>query len=143
MPTLDAQLAALAALQAQLAAVASEHAARRQAALPRLIQRKLAQLDAAYAPVLAVLEREIAACTTTLKAAVLAHGHSVQGHGLHAVYVAGRVHWDDRALQGYAQAGHPELLAFRHHGAPSVSLRLAAAPPGEGGPPAASREKVG
>jgi hypothetical protein len=122
MPTIAEQLATLADLQGRLAAVAGEHAARRLQALPPPVRQRLCALDAAYAPEIAALELAIKAQTTEVKAAVLAHGHSVQGHGLHAVFMAGRVSWDDHALQGYAVV-HPEILPFRTQGALSVSIR--------------------
>ncbi|MCG3145996.1 MAG: hypothetical protein HONDAALG_03775 [Gammaproteobacteria bacterium] len=49
-------------------------------------------------------------------------GATVKGAALSAVYAKGRVSWDNKALEGYAVA-HPELLAFRSEGAPSVSIR--------------------
>lgn len=123
MTTIDAQLATLADLQRRLAAMEAEHTAHRLAAMPATVRTRLAQLDAYYAADLDTLTRQIAAQTTQVKAAVLAHGHTVQGHGLQAVFVHGRVAWDDRALEGYAAAGHQEILAFRSAGSPSVSLR--------------------
>src|SRR5437870_1024326 len=120
MPTIETLLADLAQLQHQLATLASAHAAHRTAALPA--RARLADLDATYAPQLECLERVIAAQTTQVKAAVLAHGHSVKGHGLQAVFMAGRVTWQNGPLQGYAVT-HPEILPFRRVGPPGVSLR--------------------
>ena len=122
MPTIDTLLQELAHLQQQLATLASEHAAHRQAAIPAKVRARLAELDATYAPDLECLERVIAAQTTQVKAAVLAHGHSVKGHGLHAVFMAGRASWIDAGLQGYA-LDHPAILTFRKVGPPAVALR--------------------
>jgi hypothetical protein len=125
MPTIDHLLQELAHLQDQLAAVASEHAAHREAALPARVRARLADLDATYAPQVECLERVIAAQTTQLKHAVLAHGHSVKGHGLQAVFMPGRCTWNDAGLQGYSLV-HPEILTFRRVGPPGVSLRQSA-----------------
>jgi hypothetical protein len=122
MPTLDEHLSGLAQLHAQLVALQATQAQARLAVLPQRVRDKLAALDATYAPQLEALQRAIAAQTTQVKAAVLQHGHSVKGHGLHAVYLGGRVSWDDGALQGFAVV-HPEILRFRTVGQPSVSLR--------------------
>jgi hypothetical protein len=127
MPTIDAQLAALADLQQRHAALTDAHAKDRQAALPPRVQRRLQDLERVYAPLLATLALAIAARTTQVKALVLTHGHSAKGHGLLAVYVPGRAAWDDHALQGFA-AVHPEILTFRTVGAPSVSVRQAVEP---------------
>lgn len=73
-----------------------------------------ADLEAMAADI-ADLEDEVKRLATSL-------GHSVKGRSLQAVYTKGRASWDDKALQGYG-AAHPEILAFRKEGAPSVSLR--------------------
>lgn len=121
--TIDDQLAALAAFESRQRAVSAAYGEARLAALPPSVLKRLQAVDREYAAQLDDVARQIAAATTVLKAAVLRHGHSVQGHGLHAVYCSGRVAWDDRALHGYAHGGHPEVLALRTVGAPTVSLR--------------------
>ena len=65
---------------------------------------------------------EIGQLEAQIKAAVLEYGRSVKGAGMQAVYMAGRVSWDDKFLQGYA-ATHEEILPARMEGKPSVSLR--------------------
>ena len=57
-----------------------------------------------------------------VKPLVVEHGTSVKGSRLQAVYMAGRVAWDTKAIDGYA-INHPELFAFRKEGEPSVSIR--------------------
>jgi hypothetical protein len=116
------QLNALADLQARHAQLQADHTAARLAALPARVRQRLCELDAYYAADLDTLEREIAAATTLVKAAVLEHGHSIRGERLHAVVLAGRTSWDTRALEGYSLA-HPEVLKCRTVGPPSVSLR--------------------
>lgn len=56
------------------------------------------------------------------RAAVVALGASVKGEHLHAVYSKGRATWDGKLLEGYAVA-HPEVLACRNVGEPTVSIR--------------------
>jgi hypothetical protein len=53
---------------------------------------------------------------------VLRFGDSVKGKYLHAVRNNGKVTWDSKKLEGYAEA-HPEVRAFRKQGAPSVTFR--------------------
>ena len=53
---------------------------------------------------------------------VLKFGDSVKGKYLHAVRNNGKVTWDSKKLEGYAEA-HPEVRAFRKQGAPSVTFR--------------------
>ena len=82
----------------------------------------LAAIDLEYAPMIEEAEARCAALEQQVKAAVLAHGATVKGARVQAVYIKGRVTWDAKALDGYA-VEHPELFAFRKEGAPSVSIR--------------------
>jgi len=84
-------------------------------------------------PLLDEVEARIVEATTEVRAAiadkeleiktlVITAGQTIKGSCMQAVYNAGRVAWDARALDGYA-VGHPELFAFRKEGQPSVSFR--------------------
>lgn len=109
-----------------LADLHAQHAAIRQAqavALPARVRQALAAVEARFAPELAAVASELALVEHQVKAAVLAHGASVRGRRLQAVYVHGRPHWNDDLLAGYAVAGHTEIWAFRTLGPPSVTLR--------------------
>ena len=108
----------LATLYTQQAALrAQEHAA-----LPATLRARLAQVQARFAPQHAGLARDVALVESQVKAAVLAHGQSVKGERLHAVYVRGKTHWDTAMLGGYA-LHHPEVLRCSEPGKPSVTLR--------------------
>lgn len=119
-------------LQEQLQQLAELHDARQALAL-----RKQAAVDDILAPLKADLAeveiefafadeeiaRHLALLEETVKANVLRHGASVKATCMQAIYNKGRVSWDSKALTGYS-AAHPEILAFRSEGEPSVSLRL-------------------
>lgn len=79
-------------------------------------------VEAEFADRTRVMNVDIAVLEDQIKRAVITHGATVKGAALSAVYAKGRVSWDNKALEGYAVA-HPELLAFRSEGAPSVSIR--------------------
>jgi hypothetical protein len=111
-------LATLAALRDQQAALLDAQ----DAAIPAPLRRELRRIAKRFAPDLEQVARDLAHTETHVKEAVLAHGASVQGARLQAVYVQGKAHWDDRALQGFASF-HPGMLVFRTVGATSVSLR--------------------
>lgn len=68
------------------------------------------------------MDQEISALEAEIKENVANFGSSVKGLSLQAVFSKGRATWDDRSLLGYG-AAHPEIMAFRKEGAPSVSLR--------------------
>lgn len=84
-----------------------------------------AQLDDIEAERTTALEAALAGAKeleSEIRAGVAAFGTTVKGSHLMAVYGKGRVSWDDRALSGYA-IDHPEILAFRKTGEPSVAIR--------------------
>ena len=58
-----------------------------------------------------------------IRAAVLETGATIESDHLQAVWKKGRVSWDSGRLAGYAVA-HPEILALRKEGAPTVSFVL-------------------
>lgn len=118
-----AQLDALAALLAQQQALEAAHRAACEAVFSPLVKRRLQQLRQQQLSAMEPLQAQIDAVDATVRSATLAAAVSVKGRALQAVYSAGRVSWDSRALEGYMAAGHGELAAFRHIGTPSVTLR--------------------
>ncbi len=95
----------------------------KRAALLKSIQAELDALDAEYKPLIDSSTERIAALREEIKNDVLQHGASVKGSRLYAMYSRGRVSWDTPSLDQYAKT-HPEIVAFRKQGDPSVSLRI-------------------
>ena len=54
---------------------------------------------------------------------IINRGESVKSEYIDAIYNKGRESWDGKILKGYAVA-HPEILAARKIGNPTVSFRL-------------------
>ena len=88
------------------------------------IKQRMAEIEAEFAGKTETVNENIAALEAEIKQAVINHGASVKGSFFHAVFAKGRVSWDTKSLDGYATA-HPELIAFRKEGDPSVSIRTA------------------
>ena len=86
------------------------------------IRAQLSDIEAEYGIMTEAVEQNIVALEAEIKRAVIAHGSTVKGAHVQAVYAKGRVTWDAKALDGYATA-HTELFAFRSEGEPSVSIR--------------------
>lgn len=85
--------------------------------------RKLvADVEAEFADTEKAAAENAAGLEEAVKEAVKAHGATVKGDYLQAVFAKGRVSWDTSALEGFV-AAHPELAQFRKVGDPSVSLR--------------------
>lgn len=88
------------------------------------VQAELDALDAEYQPKRLAAAEKLTALEGEIKRVVAAGGATVKGGLFQAVYTKGRVSWDSKALEGYA-AAHPEIIAFRKEGEPSVSIRVA------------------
>ena len=88
------------------------------------VQRDLTDLEAEFAPAFDALEGERVELERRVKDAARQAGVTLKAEGVpvQAVVSKGRVSWDDKALLGFALA-HPDILAFRREGEPSVSLR--------------------
>jgi len=93
----------------------------KRAEILRSVQAELDALQAEYEPLLESAQARAAALEAEVKEAVLALGATVKGRAYQAVYVRGRVTWDNQKLDRYAQA-HPEILPYRREGDPSVRL---------------------
>ncbi|MCS6910725.1 MAG: hypothetical protein NZM11_09195 [Anaerolineales bacterium] len=94
----------------------------KRAEILRSVQAELDALQAEYEPLLESAQARAEALEAEIKKAVLEYGATVKGSAYQAVYVRGRVTWDNQKLERYAQA-HPEILVWRREGEPSVALR--------------------
>lgn len=106
----------------------------RRALVMEQIQAQLEALDAEFGEMLHEADEEVARLEGEVKEAVRTVGESVKQEGIHAIYMRGRVTWDNRGLSRYAET-NPEVLDFRRVGKPSVSIRYKAtesnAPPND------------
>jgi hypothetical protein len=57
-----------------------------------------------------------------IKEQTLVHGETVTGIGMSAIVCDGRVTWDTKGLQGYAEVD-PKILKFRKVGNPYVMIK--------------------
>jgi uncharacterized protein YifE (UPF0438 family) len=103
------------------AAVQAEYQ-QRHAAVMEQVRSQLEALDTEFSERLRAANEEVGRLEADVKKVVLQLGQSVKHEGIHAVYARGRVSWDTRGLDGYAET-HPEVQEFRKVGAPSVSVR--------------------
>ena len=94
----------------------------KRAELLRRLQPELDALEEEYAPLLEAAQANAAQLEGEIKNDVLLRGASVQGAQFQAIYVKGRVSWDNAGMSDYASA-HPDVLKFKKEGQPSVSLR--------------------
>ena len=91
----------------------------------------LAGLKTAYAEAKADFEANTAEAREMIQnleaeitAAVLEKGETVKTESISAVWNKGKTTWDGKLLEGYALA-HPDILAAKKVGEPTVSFRLA------------------
>jgi hypothetical protein len=86
------------------------------------VQAELDALESEYQPLLDAAEENASALELEIKNDVLLSGESVKTDFYQAIYVKGRVSWDNDGITRYATV-HPDVLQFRKEGQPSVSLR--------------------
>ena len=87
------------------------------------LRRQVVETRAQFAAQAADLAAQAELLTEAIKAATLLAGRTLKGGGrLQCVWGKPSVKWNDDKLSGYAVA-HPEILAFRTVGKPSVSIR--------------------
>jgi hypothetical protein len=95
----------------------------KRAQILKQVQAELDSLDSEYKPVMERVGENIAALENEIKTDVLLHGESVSGGMYRATYTQGRVSWDNTGMTKYAES-HPDVLQFRKHGQPIVTLRV-------------------
>lgn len=97
-----------------------EHALAREHVLAP-VQAALDTLDAEHAPRLAEAADLVQQLEEAVREAVLAAGQSARGQRVKCTYVAGRVTWDSKLLEGMMIV-FPDLAKARREGKPSVRI---------------------
>ena len=87
------------------------------------ILAKLSDIDTEFADKFAAVDRNTSALESQIRAAVLVRGSTVKGTSLQAVWSKGHTTWDTKKFDDYALT-HPDVLAFRDPGEPSVSIKV-------------------
>lgn len=95
-----------------------------ESATPPEVRAAIASIKEEFEMILVNDDNALSELQAQIKRLTIEHAKSVKAHGYHAVYSAGRVTWDSKALDGYALA-HPEIVAMRKTGEASVSIRKA------------------
>lgn len=94
----------------------------KEALVPVEIRQKIAEAEASVEGEKQQLETKINEIRERVKTYTIVAGVSIKGAYLHAVFFKPKVTWDSQKLDGFAQA-HPEILAFRKVGEPSIQIR--------------------
>jgi len=85
------------------------------------IKARLAEIESEFAGKVEAVEANIADLETEIRQEVLRRGASVKGTFMRVNWHKGRVSWDTRSLDAYAEL-HPEVTSFRKQGEPYVSI---------------------
>lgn len=120
---------ALQAARARAALLDAEYRDARAAVLAT-VRDQLDAIDAAFAEQIQAAGAESAQAEQAVRELVLSLGRSVGAGGIKATYRSAPTTWDGARLAAYAEE-HPEVLAFRKVGKPSVALKFS-----DGGPSA-------
>ena len=91
-------------------------------ALPEDVKTALDKIDLEFNAKQAEVGKEISELEAEIKQDVLHIGSTVKGTYKMAVWNKARVTWDNKGLEGFMVA-HPEIVAFRKEGEPSVTIR--------------------
>lgn len=90
--------------------------------VPQEVKDQVEEINKEFADKVALQTAEIAKLQDVVKGIVLELGTTVKASSIMAVWNKGRTTWKGDLLEGYAVA-HPEVLACRQVGEPSVSFR--------------------
>ena len=85
------------------------------------IKARLEEIESEFAGKVEAVEANIEALEGEVRQAALRHGSSVRGSFLRVVWHKGRITWDNKSLDQYAEL-HPEISAYRKQGDPYVSI---------------------
>jgi uncharacterized protein YifE (UPF0438 family) len=128
---------ALRAARAQAAALEARYREARQAVLAT-VREKLDAVDSAFAEQIQSATDASAAAEKAVREFILKIQRSLTLTGIRAAYRSGNVTWDREKMSAYAKL-HPEVMAFRKTGHPSVALQFGdGATPGGSTSPAVS-----
>lgn len=86
------------------------------------IRQQLADIQAEFNLKVSAVEENISDLEGQIKQDVLCLGTTQKGAILEAVWVSGRITWDNRNLDAYALE-HPEIIRFRKKGDDYVTIR--------------------
>jgi uncharacterized protein YifE (UPF0438 family) len=115
------KLEQLSEVRAYLEGLRSQQEAERESVL-RAVQADLDAIEAKYAQRLQDATQAMTELEAEVKAEALHQGKSLRLGGVQVVFYRGRVTWDSRGLEQYAEQ-NPEVQQFRKVGEPSVSIR--------------------
>ena len=115
------KLRRLADLHAAVDLTRLDYEARRSEVLKQ-VQAELDALESEYLPLIEAAQENATALEGEIKNDVLLNGQTVSTELYQAIYVRGRVSWDNEGINRYAES-HPEVLKFRKVGQPNVTLR--------------------
>ncbi len=88
----------------------------------KAVQAELDALEAEYEPLLEAANENVSTLEGEIKNDVLLGGETVTTDVYQAVYVHGRIGWDNDGINNYART-HPEILKYRKEGHPIVQIR--------------------
>lgn len=94
----------------------------RDDAIPDEVEAALADIDAEFFPKRDAIDAKISALEEQVKAAVIEGGQTIKAGALMAMYMKGRVSWDNKKLEGM-MALIPDLAKARSEGKPTVQIR--------------------
>ena len=118
---LDKAVAAFEADMALLDKLNKAHSYKLASLIPEDIKLLMSQYKASHNAEIVPIEARVEELKAKIKAAVLERAATYTGNAWRIEFKKGKITWNDNKLIGFA-AAHPELLAFRAEGKPSVAF---------------------
>lgn len=112
----------LSQLREKYAIAAERKQAEVEEAMTATVRSRLSAIDRRYDGKLETARAKMEALELAIKEATVAHGESVKGEAVAAIFNKGRITWDTSKLMGYAEA-HPAVKKFMSIGAPFAAIR--------------------
>lgn len=112
----------LAELELQLEALELQKQAQIDQILTSEIKSKIEAIELGFVNSVRSIQENIETSKKRIKEEVLRYSSTVEGIGLQVVWNKGRVSWDLKSLEEYAES-HPEILKFRKEGNAFVRFR--------------------
>ncbi len=115
-------LAAYVDMQAKLDLIRADMANAKQSILTAAQRAEIEDIETEFGDLIGEAEKQIKRAKEDLKSSVLKDGGSCKGETVEAIWIEGRVKWDEKKLANM-MFDHPAIVTARDPGKPYVQVR--------------------
>lgn len=114
----------LAEVDQQIKAIKDRYDQLKATVLTQDVLDQIADIDAEMEADLDAPLSRLQDLVASIKANTITVGHTIKGQHKKSIFLKGRESWDNKALDGFAEA-HPEIKKFKRIGKPSARISAA------------------